>query len=214
MKTSISSIWFTGLVVTFLMVFSAYIIITVDYSKAFKLKNEVLSIIEKNKGMTLHTNGTETNSVIVTGNKVITKIGAIKTINAFLKASSYTATGTCNVPEKADYVYGVFALEYDNGKSWSHIGELAQKNKEYYYCFAKYPTGNEASRIYDSVYYGVELFYNFEIPVLREFIPVRVDGVTDEIFLPAEDDEPHITCSNGSKGICRNPEDYFATFGG
>lgn len=213
MKTNISSIWFTGLVVTFLMVFSAYIIITVDYSKAFKLKNEVLSIIEKNKGMTLYLNGKEVDS-IMGGGKVVNKIGAIKTINAFLKASSYTAKGPCNIPAKAQYVYGVFALEFDNGKTWSQIGEPAEKNKEYYYCFAKYPTGNEASRIYDSVYYGVELFYNFEIPVIKEFIPVRVDGVTDEIFLPDEDNEPNITCSNGSDGICRNPEDYFATFGG
>lgn len=215
MKTGISSIWFVGLVITFLFVFSAYIIITVDYSKSFKLKNEVLNIIEKNKGMTLYVNGTNVDSTI-SGGTVVNKIGAIKTINAFLKASGYTAKGPCNVPARAIAVYGVFALEFDNGKGWSNIGEqVTDKKKEYYYCFAKYPTGNIDNRVYDSVYYSVELFYKFEIPVLREFLPIRIDGVTDEVFLPDETHEPSVPCSNPhSTGICRNNHDYFVTVGG
>ena len=199
MKTGIASVWFVGLVITFLFVFSAYIIITVDYSKSFKLKNEVLNIIEKNKGMTLYVNGTNVDSTI-SGGTVVNKIGAIKTINAFLKASGYTAKGPCNVPARASAVYGVFALEFDNGKGWSNIGEqVTDKKKEYYYC----------------LYYSVELFYKFEIPVLREFLPIRIDGVTDEVFLPDETHEPSVSCSNPhSKGICRNNHDYFVTVGG
>ena len=212
MKTSISSIWFVGLVVTFLMVFSAYIIITVDYSKTFKLKNEVLNIIEKNKGMTIYSSGNTVNSTVTSGT-VVNHIGAIKTINAFLKASSYTAKGPCNIPKKARYVYGVYKLEFDNGKGWGDIGELVtDKSKEYYYCFAKYPTGNIGNKVYDSVYYGIELFYKFEIPILREFLPIRIDGVTDEIYRPLEKDESQVGC--GVRGICRNPNDYFVSVGG
>lgn len=212
MKTNISSIWFVGLVVTFLFIFSAYIIITVDYSKTFKLKNEVLSIIEKNKGMTIYKNGTNVDSTITSGT-VVSKIGAIKTINAFLKASGYTAKGPCNIPNKVQYMYGVKELHFDNGYDWSSIGEkVTDKKKEYYYCFAKYPTGNIDNKVYDSVYYGVELFYKFEIPVLREFLPVRIDGVTDEIYRPQEKNEPSVGC--GSKGFCKNPSDYFVSIGG
>ena len=50
MRASIGSVWIVGLVVTFILVFSAYIIITVDYSSTFQMKNDILSIIEKNKG--------------------------------------------------------------------------------------------------------------------------------------------------------------------
>lgn len=210
MKTSISTVWFVGLVITFLMVFSAYIIITVDYSKSFKLKNEVLNIIEKNKGMTIY-DGTSVSSTITSGT-VVTHIGAIKTINAFLKASSYTAKGPCDIPAGSPYVYGVKELEFENGYNWSSIGEKAVSGKHYYYCFAKYPTGNIDNRVYDSVYYRVELFYKFEIPILREFLPIRVDGVTDEIYRPLEKDEPQVGC--GNKGICRNPNDYFVSIGG
>lgn len=213
MKTNISSVWFTGLVVTFLMIFSAYIIITVDYSKSFKLKNEVLNIIEKNKGMTFYANGTEVDSAIKTGQKVIGKIGAIKTINAYLKASSYDAKGPCNIPKKVKYVYGVKSLDFENGKSWSDIGELVKSGSStsYYYCFAKFPTGDDAYYTYNPVYYSVELFYKFEIPILREFLPIRVEGVTDEIYRPDEKKEPVVGC--GASGFCVNPYDYFESYG-
>lgn len=210
MKTNISTVWFVGLVITFLMIFSAYIIITVDYSKSFKLKNEVLTIIEKNKGMTIYS-GDVVDSTITSGT-VVSHIGAIKTINAFLKASSYTAKGPCDIPSGSPYVYGVNELEFESGYTWSQIGERAVSGKHYYYCFAKYPTGSIDNRIYDSVYYRVELFYKFEIPILREFLPIRVDGVTDEIYRPLETSEPQVGC--GSKGICRNPSDYFVSIGG
>jgi hypothetical protein len=213
MKAGISSIWFIGLVITFLMVFSAYIIITVDYSKSFKLKNEVLTIIEKNKGMTLYNNGTVVPSTVFSGN-VTSKIGAIKTINAYLKASGYTAKGPCNRAESDTYVFGVKELYYEDGRTWSDIGErVTDSNKAYYYCFAKYPTGNIDNKVYDSVYYGVELFYRFEIPILREFLPIRIEGVTDEIYRPDQSHEPNISDCSG-KGICRNSVDYFISIGG
>lgn len=191
MKTNISNIWLIGLVITFLMIFSAYIIITVDYSKSFKLKNEVLTIIEKNKGMTIYSGNqtAEVNSVIPTrtSEKVLSHVGAVKTINAFLAASSYTAKGPCNRPSGTTHLYGVKELKYGKNDTWAQIGESATDGEHYYYCFAKYPTGREGTEPYESVYYRIELFYRFEIPILREFLPIRVDGVTDEIYLPAND---------------------------
>lgn len=213
MKASVSSVWLVGLIIVFLMVFSAYIIITVDYSKSFKLKNEVLTIVEKNKGMTLYS-GAQTQTVpsTITGGSVLTHVGAIKTINAFLAASHYTAKGPCNVPKGSQYVYGVKELKYGKGDTWNQIGEQVKPNTGYYYCFAKYPTGRAGTEAYDSVYYRIELFYKFEIPILREFLPIRVDGVTDEIYLPHEAGEPSV--GGGCSGICRNSSDYFSTIGG
>ena len=74
MRASIASIWIVGLVVTFILVFSAYIIITVDYSSTFQMKNDILSIIEKNKGFTVY-NGTDTTSKIKPGVSIKKKCG-------------------------------------------------------------------------------------------------------------------------------------------
>ena len=208
MKTGISAIWLVGLVITFLMIFSAYIIITVDYSKTFKLKNEVLTIIEKNKGMTIY-NGVKVNSTIKRSEKVLANVGAVKTINAFLAGSGYTAKGPCDIPKGTTYIYGVKYLKFGQNDGWGNIGESAKKGEEYYYCFAKYPTGRlidkntgKPRELYKSVYYRVELFYKFEIPILREFLPIRVDGVTDEIYRPASD------------SFSENSRDYFTAVGG
>ena len=51
MKNSITNMWLLSLVVIFIFIFSAYLAITVNYSMAFKIKNEVLDIIEKRKGI-------------------------------------------------------------------------------------------------------------------------------------------------------------------
>ena len=214
MKTNVSSVWFIGLVITFLMIFSAYIIITTDYSKSFKLKNEVLSIIENNKGMTFYAYGTDAVSTIDKSTTVVTKIGAIRTINAYLKTHNYDAKGPCNIPAGVKYIYGVKELEYENGHDINSFVELVTNtSKHYYYCFGKFPTGNDTYVEYNPVYYSVELFYKFEIPILREFLPIRVEGVTDEIYRPDEKNEK-FTCSVASmKGYCKNPKDYFLSFG-
>lgn len=187
MKSNIASVWLVGLVVTFIMIFSAYIIITVDYSATFKMKNEVLNIIEKNKGLTIAGNSS-VNSVVKPGAKVIGKIGSLRTINAYLSASSYRAKGPCGKDKSSDKWVGVKSLNYETSSASSLLDYNPSTNKVYYYCVARFSTGRSKREAYHSVYYQVQLFYKFEIPVLRELLPVRVDGTTDEVYLPSSKD--------------------------
>ena len=187
MKSNIASVWLVGLVVTFIMIFSAYIIITVDYSATFKMKNEVLNIIEKNKGLTISGNSS-INSVVKPGAKVIGKIGSLRTINAYLKGSSYNAKGPCGKDRSSDKWIGIKSLDYETSSASSLVDYNPGTNKVYYYCVARFSTGRSNREAYHSVYYQVQLFYKFEIPVLRELLPVRVDGTTDEVYLPSNND--------------------------
>ena len=188
MKDSIANVWLLGLVITFILLFSAYIAITVDYSQTFKLKNEVLNIIEKNKGMTSSTGQPQT-SKIKSGKSITVDVGALQTINLYLAGNAYTAKGPCPENDGAKW-YGVKALVYD---STSSIWEDAQKGTDYYYCFAKFRTGqanikyNSKSGKESSIYYKVRLFYKMEFPVLQDFFEVKVEGVTDEIYRPLDD---------------------------
>ena len=50
MRESIGGTWIFGIVVTFIVLFSSYLAISVNYSKAFHVKNEIVSIIEKYEG--------------------------------------------------------------------------------------------------------------------------------------------------------------------
>ena len=181
MKESISNVWLIGLVISFILIFSCYIAITVDYSKSFKMKNEILSILEKNKGFTNVAGSDKAGKV--SGNYVRSGVGSLQAINLYLYASGYDAKGKCPVGEadEGNFWYGITELSPDEGSV-----SKANTDDKYYYCIAKFHTGR-VSNSYRSVYYKVRLFYKFEIPVLQDFFSVKVEGITDEIYKPITD---------------------------
>ena len=86
MRQSIASIWVIALVITFILIFSAFIIITINYNKVFKAKNTVVTIIEKNNGMTniAATCGKESAIDGKYNGHICTGAGALQTINLYL----------------------------------------------------------------------------------------------------------------------------------
>lgn len=194
MKDSIANVWLLGIIITFILLFSAYIAITVDYSQTFKLKNEVLNIIEKNKGMTNNTGTTGASSKVGGSKSITVDVGALQTINLYLAGNAYTAMGPC--PDDGNVWYGVYDLKYtETNGFWEQVD--TSKKKQYYYCFAKHKTGqanikynnkvSSSSTTSSSIYYKVRLFYNMEFPVLSDFFEVKVEGITNEIYRPIDD---------------------------
>lgn len=176
MKNSISSVWLLGIIIVFILIFACYITVTISYTSSFKMKNEMLHIIEKHKGFTDSTGSPQ--SALVGGGTVIGNVGAFQTINLYLLGNAYTAKGEC--PTDEGTWYGITELDYEHSMSSSNY-ETVSSNKKYYYCVAKFEQKNET-------YYKVRLFYKFELPVLQEFLSVRVDGMTNGIRRPANDD--------------------------
>lgn len=176
MRQSISTIWLTGIIFAFILLFSGYLAITISYSRAFKIKNEVLSIIEKRDGMTSNV-GVDRNATIGEG-KVKTGLGALQTIGAYMSASSYKSMGSC----PNDY-RGVYSLTYK--KSRSHIEDAsASSSKKYYYCYKKIKNGSIKSS--SAAYYKVRLFYKMNLPLVGDIITFTIDGSTKEISIPQD----------------------------
>lgn len=50
MREAIGGTWIFGIVIVFIVLFSSYLAISVNYSKAFKVKNTIVSMIEKYEG--------------------------------------------------------------------------------------------------------------------------------------------------------------------
>ena len=171
MKNAISNVWLLGMVILFILLFSGYLAVSISYSKVFKIKNEVLTIIEKHDGITNKT-GRRINSKIKTGTKVTGKFGTLQTINLFLLGSSYKTMGSC----PGDY-YGVKDLAYDKKVSYS-----SDKGK-YYYCFKKEKMGSSYG---DAAYYNVVVFYKFNLPVLGDILTFDIDGKTSKISFPQD----------------------------
>ena len=155
MRQSISGTWVFMLVTLFTLIFAAYIAATINYSKSFRVKNELLSMIEKNEGMTNN---------------------AVRLINTYLSQSGYQTVGYCK--QQSDVVvYGAKTIDPD--ASPSVVFEKAQDNKKYYYCFSKY-TGYH-SYFKTRAYYKVNLFFRFDIPAIGALHTFDVEGQTSEI---------------------------------
>lgn len=50
MRESIGATWIFSICLTFIILFTAYLAISVNYAKAFKIKNHIVSTIEENEG--------------------------------------------------------------------------------------------------------------------------------------------------------------------
>lgn len=181
MKNSISSIWLVGILMVFILIFACYISVTISYTSSFKMKNEMLNIIEKHKGFTTNVGSYGNAKLEFGGESVVVNSGAFQTINLYLLGNAYTAKGECPKSDEGLW-YGATDLVYKVDRSGSNF-EVANANKTYYYCVAKFVQEN-------NTYYKVRLFYKFEFPVFTEFLSVRVDGMTDEIYNPNTDYDP------------------------
>ena len=51
MRESIGATWILQLVIIFMLIFVAFLALSVNYTKAYKIKNEVVTIIEKYEGV-------------------------------------------------------------------------------------------------------------------------------------------------------------------
>ena len=82
--------WIFQLVLIFILIFSGYLALTINYSKAFRVKNEVLTLIEKNQGIQNKT---------------------LETINNYLYSNGYNQKGRC-----PNNWYGVSNLTSNSNK--------------------------------------------------------------------------------------------------
>ena len=51
MRQAIGTTWIMQLVIIFMLIFVAFLALTINYTKAFKIKNELVTIIEKYEGL-------------------------------------------------------------------------------------------------------------------------------------------------------------------
>lgn len=159
MREAIGGTWLMQLVIIFMLIFVAFLALSLNYTKAFKMKNEVLTIIEKYEGLT---NGDE---------------GSVAIINNYLKSNGYHTTKACPVGS-----YGVRSLD-------NSVATLVGKNdkNKYYYCVTKFKKNEISDKDKKKAYYKVNLFLKFNLPVLGDIFTFEVNGTTGDVAFPADD---------------------------
>ncbi len=161
MREAIGGTWLTQIVIIFMLIFVAFLALTLNYTKAFKMKNDIITIIEEREGITINKNGKLN--------------GSIGLINNYLEKNGYTILRAC--PEGS---YGVSDL---HSEAINYINK-GQNAKRYYYCITKFhaPSTNYKRK----VYYQVAISLKFNLPILGDLFTFEVTGNTEDITIPAD----------------------------
>lgn len=120
MREAIGGTWLFGLVITFIVFFASFLAVSVNYSKAFNVKNNVVDLISKYEG---------------------NNCNARNNIGSYLKDVGYLVTGDCSGIGSVDgEIYTAYDLngnKVNNGRGYYCIAKEDTKdatdiNKSYY----------------------------------------------------------------------------------
>lgn len=157
MKEAIGSTWLMGMIITFIAIFSGFLAYSISYTKAFRVKNEVINIIEKNEGFT------KSSKLEPVDNMEISSLREDKSTEAqaflFIKSIGYN--------------YSMF----NNNSNPCKEGELQAGG----YCLAK-RCPNSVENGSDRVYYKVTTYISLSIPFLDFGIKIPISGETKSLY--------------------------------
>ncbi len=152
MRGAIGNAMVMNIVITFIILTTAFLVSSISYSKAFKVKTKIIDIIEKYDG---DFNKTSNKESVITNE-----------INQFLGQTGYrttsaTAKGNCNK-------YVDSSKETLMGTTSSYDICIIQKNNN--------------SSTYHGPYYKVVVYMYFDFPIIGDMIKIPVSGETRSFF--------------------------------
>ena len=172
MKESIGGTWLFVIVIAFIVLFTTFVSVSTNYSRCFKIKDDILDRIETAGGVN------ET---------------SLTDIKAWLKGIGYDSVGTC--PRDGGCWTG-FSV-YDDRNVPAGYGsqtnfcvkktEVVKRISDA--CRNKRGKCTEASGTldaYPSAYYAVAVFFRLDWPIIRQIFNVKITGETTTILNPKD----------------------------
>ena len=130
MRHTIGGTWLLGIMIVFILFFCGFIILTINYSRTVRIKNEMIGMVEKYEGI---------------------NDKSIELLNNYLYYAGYDAMGVCiNDDEDETGVYGATSLS-------STRLEQARRGATYYYCIKKYDGANTSNYYQIIIFYKFNL---------------------------------------------------------
>ncbi len=162
MKESIGGTWLFGIVLTFVVLFTTFISLSTNYSRCFKIKDEIVTTIE-------HYNGVNKNT--------------INRINEYLSGIGYSSTSNCPTDDSNCW-YG-FKIGNVSSMGKKNVNYCISKhtiNKG----FDK--DGDTVTNINGpighprSAYYQVAVFFKLNWPIISSVFSIEISGETSIIY--------------------------------
>ena len=156
MREAIGGTWIFTIVIVFIVLFSSYLAISVNYSKAFKVKNGIIDAIDR-------CNGYPEDGAIDNPNHC-----AVKAIEDYLLQIGYHVYGNCAASNASDK---------------DKLIETPSKKGASWYCIERIST--EGTQL-PKVYYKVTVFFKLDLPIIGDIFTFPIYGDTKTIYSPNE----------------------------
>lgn len=155
MKQAFGATLLFQIVIFFVVVFTAYICLSINQAKAFNVKNEILKSIEKhapNLGSSIFESD----------------------IKEILENEGYRLNGDCdnNIFENATEIYG---CDREGKCTKNFTNNVA-------FCIAEYQTLLPGSTTITASYYKVATFYQLDLPIFNNIFQLKTLGETKMIY--------------------------------
>ena len=173
MREAIGGTWLFQIVIFFIIFFTGFMCLTINRSKAFNVKNQIVQTIQAYNGIDL----TKTSNN-----------DAMEEIVSYMKEHAYRTTG---VWPDTKILGGEFSEYYcydRNGRA------LSRGSKNAIFCLAKIPVKNSLSSVNEFnelrtlAYYRVVVFYQLDVPIFHDLFNFQMVGDTKTIYEPARND--------------------------
>ncbi len=156
MREAIGGTWLFQIVIVFVLLFSGFICLTINQSKAFNVKDRIIQTIQSHNGVEIY-------------GQCNNDDGALCEIAKYLTDSAYRTTGTCS----------------SGYQGYTREGKIASNNNAAF-CLARIQSETTeafAGELPSVAYYRVEVFYQLDLPVFHDLFNFKVQGDTKTIYV-------------------------------
>lgn len=171
MREAIGGTWLFQIVIFFILLFTGYMCLTINQSKAFNVKNQIIETIQSYNGIDLNGGYNNRNQ------------DAFTDIVNYIQENSFRTTGYIpDAEEINDQTYRYECFDR-NGQNVGNNGDRAV------FCITKIDVSEDASIPSDSAnelpslaYYRVVVFYRLDLPIFGSLFNFQITGDTRLLY--------------------------------
>lgn len=163
MRESIGATWIMVITMFFMILFAGFLAFSINYSKAFRVKDGVIERIRKFNGL---------------------KDSTLNDINDFLNEIGYKSQGDC---------YKYYSSEFDDSPDADVLGvtgngaDMPEPGRNFDYCIIRVTAPKSGTNVNTSVFYRVVVFFSLRIGNYNIGSTFRVTGETSQIYYAKEE---------------------------
>lgn len=160
MKESIGGFSLFNIVIVFVLIFAGYISLSINYSKAYNVKNEIVNIIRNQGGVCTSDSPSYTDNCYNFTEQIVD----------YFKEANYRTTGNCK----------------NNWVGYSRDGRYLGINADNAAFCVNAIKANSNSELPNALYYQIKVFYQLDLPIISSIFEFSILGETSRIYSPNE----------------------------